>query len=59
MFLGIKEGETAQQALAIYERFPLGFFETEKIPCFIARQPSNSAYGASEVTSQGVIDASR
>jgi hypothetical protein len=59
MFVRIKEGETAQQALAPYERFPLSFFENKKIPRYIARQPNNRAYGTGSLTPQGVVDASR
>lgn len=54
--LSIKEGETAQQALASHQKTPSKVFEQMMIPRYIAREADAGAYGFSTVTSQGVID---
>lgn len=54
--LRIKEGETAQQALASYRKTPSKIFERMQIPRYIAREAEAGAYGFSTITSQGVVD---
>jgi hypothetical protein len=53
-FLQMKEGETLDQALAKYQQPNLQFFSTVKVPQYVARPSEAGAYGASNLTPQGI-----
>jgi hypothetical protein len=54
--LHMKQGETAQQALAPYQRPNVQFFVNVKVPQYVARPSEAGAYGASQFTPQGIQD---
>jgi hypothetical protein len=53
----MKESETLQQALSQYQKPNLKFFETVKVPQYVARPSDAGAYGASNLTPQGIQNA--
>lgn len=50
----MKQGESLQDALAPYQKPNLGFFDTARIPQYIARPHEKGAYGATSLTPQGM-----
>jgi hypothetical protein len=56
-FLRMKQGESLQQALAPYQKPNVQFFASVKIPQYVARPSEAGAYGASNLTPQGIQSA--
>ncbi|MBS0262015.1 MAG: hypothetical protein JSS02_08655 [Planctomycetes bacterium] len=56
-FLQMKDGESLQQALAPYQKPNIQFFSSVKLPQYLARPTEGGAYGASNLTPQGIESA--
>lgn len=54
--LPMKPGQSVQEALEPYQKPDLSFFSRVQIPSFVARQPADGFFGASQISSQGFIN---